>query len=277
MSLALGEPFIKDGLLHFYDGRVLTISAYPFAEQHSSLCSRVRQLTETWCRRARIDLVTIWSPERVSLSFLASSGFKRTTFFPPKKMGAEMIVDCTDKQLAIKHTQRVRTLTKCCLNVNAVTQPKIQASHMTLIEGFFSSIEMTAYVFDLVTSLHGLRSLGRIRWLEAFHEQKLCGLAAVHDAFDSTDLAIFLARDRDIPGVSDFLAHHIIDSSRNLGKRYVNLGPSPSKGIYRFKQKWGGQPKVPPYFYAEWGRGPLGRRNYSSWAARIISYRHPYA
>lgn len=48
-----------------------------------------------------------------------------------------------------------------------------------------------------------------------------------------------------VPGASDLLCSEMIRISREQGKDYIHLGLGVSKGIRRFKKKWGGKPTRP--------------------------------
>jgi hypothetical protein len=52
----------------------------------------------------------------------------------------------------------------------------------------------------------------------------------------------FASRKLYVPGTSDLLLSQLIESARERGKRFINLGLGISKGIAFFKVKWGGSP-----------------------------------
>jgi hypothetical protein len=52
----------------------------------------------------------------------------------------------------------------------------------------------------------------------------------------------FASRKLYVPGVSDLLLNQLIESARERGKKFINLGLGINKGIVFFKVKWGGTP-----------------------------------
>jgi len=148
----------------------------------------------------------------------------------------------------------------------------LNAAHLSLIEQFFISREITPYLFDLVSQIPSLVATVGVRWFEAYHDERLAGIAALIDSFSRMNVAVLLVADPGEPGVSDILYSALIESTHSRGKQYLNLGPSPSDGHYRFKAKWGAVPAVAPYWYQAWGCGELARGDYYSWPSRLVQY-----
>jgi hypothetical protein len=51
-----------------------------------------------------------------------------------------------------------------------------------------------------------------------------------------------------VPGASDLLLSHVVQASKEEGKRYVNLGLGINRGVTFFKKKWGGVAFLPYAF-----------------------------
>ena len=52
----------------------------------------------------------------------------------------------------------------------------------------------------------------------------------------------FASRKMHVPGVSDLLLNHLIQSAKERGKRFINLGLGINKGVAFFKDKMGKGP-----------------------------------
>ena len=66
----------------------------------------------------------------------------------------------------------------------------------------------------------------------------------------------FRSKERSVPGASDLLLNEIIQTAKNEGKSFVNLGLGMNRGNISFKEKWGGKPFL-DYTYCHY---PLGRK-----------------
>ena len=68
----------------------------------------------------------------------------------------------------------------------------------------------------------------------------------------------FASRKMYVPGVSDLLLNHLIQSAKERGKRFINLGLGINKGVAFFKEKWGGALFLPyEYCRYEMSRKPV--------------------
>lgn len=52
----------------------------------------------------------------------------------------------------------------------------------------------------------------------------------------------FVSRTHYLPGASDLLLHELIETARQHGKSFINLGLGINAGVARFKAKWGAAP-----------------------------------
>ncbi len=139
-----------------------------------------------------------------------------------------------------------------------------------MIDRFFESREPTPFLFNLACQLMTLTTSPCCTWLEAREGDELAGLAAMVDAFDSMCLAVFQTTDAGFPTASDTLHAAMREMTVARGKRYLNLGPSPEEGHYRFKKKWGGFEHHRPYWWQAWGSSELASLQNDSWPARLL-------
>lgn len=154
----------------------------------------------------------------------------------------------------LKITQKTRNMIK-----RAKREVYVQASnvigdeHKELIEEFVrerSLDERTVWILrriesyvlksDEVMIINGRDESGR---LIAFN---------IVDLF-SKDYAFFMfsirRKDGYVPGTSDLLFYEMANLAMKQGKRFLNLGLGINDGVRFFKEKWGGRPFLPYYFY----------------------------
>ncbi|MBI3666321.1 MAG: hypothetical protein HY236_08875 [Acidobacteria bacterium] len=274
VSMCQGEPFLRDGILRFFDGRKLLVCGYSLEPASGGMSRSVEALVRHCLASDPVEVLAYCGPEEVALRRLCPSKFRRIFFEPATPAHAEMVLDCHEEPKSSRLRQWLRSAQNAAFQVREVplsTFP-LGVAHLRLIERFFSSRESTPVLLDMAFLLGPLAFMPHVRWFEAYREGALCGLAAVVDAFRDMDLALFLATDPAAAGASDSLYAAMRDSTRSRRKRYLNLGPSPSAGHYSFKEKWGAKPLVPSYYYCEWGAGELALGDYNSWPSRLAQY-----
>ena len=142
--------------------------------------------------------------------------------------------------------------------------------YMSLVEQFFARKDFDPYLVNLSFSISALLRTRGVRLVGARRGTELVGFATLHKPFNDIAVAQCLFHDGVTSGVSDFLYAQLLALGNRIGARFVNLGSSPTRGIYRFKQKWGGQPIVAPYYAVRWARGRLALRRFSSWGPRLV-------
>jgi hypothetical protein len=273
-SIVEGEPFLQEGLLHYFDGRKLLICGYALDRREDDLLDRVRRVARDFLRRYPVEVVWYCGPLRTSLSSVCPSRFRPLGMARPLCTDSELALDSTVPLRSRRLRQWLRSAGPLAFSLRRRRFPEFafQAAHYALLDRFFSSREMSAYLHDLAFKIPVLASVDAVEWFEAWQGKRLAGIAAVADAFNDMDVAVLLVAEPDLAGVSDFLYAAMRDSVRGRGKRLLNLGPSSSEGHYRFKQKWGAVPVAAPCWWQGWGAGELARRDYQSWPARLAQY-----
>jgi hypothetical protein len=146
----------------------------------------------------------------------------------------------------------------------------VDANHLVLAEKFYAGLELSEYLAEAAVSLPLTMASPQITIIEAWDHTTMKGFVTVHEPFEAISVALFIAHDRATPGVCDFLYARLIDHARAKGSAFVNVGPSPTDGHYRFKQKWCGVPLVPPQYAARWRRREARVKRYRTWLLRIL-------
>jgi hypothetical protein len=155
-------------------------------------------------------------------------------------------------------------------SVRVVTGGVMRLDHISVTEKFYRGLPLNAYVAEMALGLPAALTYPTTTIIEAVENGAIHGFVALHQPFDSICVALFLAHDRETRGVSDFLYAQMVTHARATGCDYVNIGPSPTAGHFRFKQKWHGVPLVPPYYLSRWIRSSDADREHNSWLPRIL-------
>lgn len=274
LSVSDGEPFLDDGLLYYFDGRKLFLCGYPVDRNTLDLTKRLKAAVGRCWMKHTIEILSYCGPQSVSFREVLPRKVRLIASKAADPIKAEMVMDCSRPlpPSRLRRWLRSRRAASFTVRESAGSNFVLSAYHFSLIERFFGARDLSPYLLDLAFVLPVVARMKHVSWLEAFQGDRLCGIAAVIDAFCNTDLAIILCTDPTENGTSDRLYAAMRESSQRRMKRYLNLGPSPSSGHYRFKQKWSAEGLVTPYSYFEWGFGELARGDYVSWPSRLIQY-----
>ncbi|HEX5707328.1 MAG TPA: hypothetical protein VFX96_08530 [Pyrinomonadaceae bacterium] len=269
-SLMSGEPFFEENLLAYFDGRAVTVCAFPLRGDAPPAQETLRRVALLWATERGAESLVFIGPERFDLHFLKREGFRRVLEDHRGPMSSELLIDCTsatDSALGLRAYKRARSSGfKVRLRAGGIAT----AEYLALIEQFYRLRQLSTYLAEHAFVIPAILRARRVRFVEAWRGERLCGFVALHRAFADICVGLLLAHDHHTEGVSDFLYSQMLDCARRLGAHYVNVGPSPTSGHYDFKRKWGGRPFAPPYHLVQWARGHIARRYHVAWGPRLV-------
>ena len=268
-SLIVGEPHLQKEVITYYDGRVATICGFPLngSTFNSADC---RDLAVEWVKERGAESVVFVGPRQVNLKALTGAGLRLVAEEQPFGPSAELVIDCTNEPSSVFSRRLYRRSRSLDFDLKVRDGGLVSAEHFRLIEMFYRERRLTAYLAEAAFAIPAVLRSQKVRLLEARREQKLCGFVAFHKPFHDIAIGLFMMTDSRVPGICDFLYSVMLEESQRAGALRLNVGPSPSVGHFNFKLKWGGVVAVPPYYYAQWGRGSLARRFHVSWGPRLV-------
>lgn len=269
-SIIAGEPYFQDGVLSYYDGRAVTVCGFPLRGEPPIDGAVVRRLAEHWAGDPAVQSISYAGPDSVRLSRLGQFGFRCVASQPAIAIASELFIDCNGGADSIFKKRIYRRSRALEFKSSIRTGGTVSAEHFQLIELFYQKREVTEYLAEIAFTLPVLLRSRRVHLIEARKEGKLGGFIALHKPFLDVAIGLFMACREDMPRVCDFLYGVMLDQCQRLGATSVNVGASPSVGHFNFKKKWGGEPLVPPYYFAQWARGMLARRFHTSWGPRMV-------
>lgn len=266
VSLSSGEPFLEESALWYYDGRTLTICAQPLRDRPAAEDRALRDRVRRWISDCRVDSILYVGSSPLSFPHLEACGYIRQSVRARIPRSAELFLPVHANRCPPRLRRMIRRATLNGFSARHRRGGVIDARHLILTEQFYRKLPLTEYLAELVISLPAVMTSRDTTLLEAWEGETMRGFVTVHEPFDAVSVATFIAHDGS-PGVSDFLYAQLLDHALRAGSEFINVGPSPSSGHYRFKLKWCGVPLVPPYYAALWRRGNAkGTR----WLLRIL-------
>ena len=269
-SLTAGEPFYEGGVLAYFDGRMVTLSAFPLRDCAPPADEALRGAARRWVSGRKAEAVLFVGPRPVRNLLGRDSGLRLIARAHRPVTSAELLIDCDDRHAEARSRRRCRLGLAAGMRLGTRAGGVVSAQHFALVERFYRLRHLSSFLADVSFTLPALLRSRRVHLVEAWDGRRLAGFVMMHRPFDAVAVATFLFHDHLTEGVSDLLYHGMLAHARGLGARYVNVGASPTRGQYDFKLKWGGLPLVPPYHCTVWARGHLGRRNYISWGPRLV-------
>lgn len=272
-SLACGEAFLEDGLLAYFDGRVVRLIGIPLQGAPRPSRADLRAAAHRWAVDRQAEALMFVGPEPVDFGPLARHGFKRIALRARRPWSAELRLPA-DRERWGAHLRRTEARAGAhglSASVRRAGSPR--AERLRLLERFYRREPTTIYLADLAFSIAAALQSRRVWVIEARRRGQLVGFLALHHPFADSLLGLFLVHDGETRGVSDFLFARALALAARAGAAFVNVGPSPSRGHYAFKRKWGGRVAVPPYYEVDWARGNLARRAYWTFGPRLVGLR----
>jgi len=270
MSLYAGEPFLENGVISYYDGRLVRIYGFPLNKKLGIGNDFLFDLVKYWATEEKAEAILFMGSNPLNFNYLFDIGFWRTALKPRRAISSELSINCScdcNTFLNNRFNKRIRSM---ALESNVTTGGLASAEYLKLIEEFYQLRDLTIYLADIAFAIPAILQFKEVRIIEARKEGGICGLLALHKPFKDIAVALFLVHDNRTKGVSDFLMGKMIEVARSLGARKINVGSSKSIGQYNFKRKWGGKVLVPPYYMVMWARGVLADSFYPTWGPRLL-------
>lgn len=269
-SLSSGEPFLENGVLSYFDGRFVTVCGCQFRGSLPASDADLRSVMRKWADQKSVQAIAFLGPQPAEFRYLKEYGFRQTYREDAHELSSELFIDCSNGAGSVFEQRIYRRSQKLPFESGLRRGGMISEEYLSLIELFYFARDMTGYLADKAFTLPAVLQADRVWFVEARRGDKLYGFVGFHKPFSDIATAFFITHDHWTPSVCDFLYAKMLEQARIIGANCVNIGSCPTDGHYRFKRKWGGNPDVPAYNYAEWARGRLAMRRYKSWGPRIV-------
>jgi Phosphatidylglycerol lysyltransferase, C-terminal len=258
MALTNGEPFLDDGVLSYFDGRIWVVFSDPIRPAREATLAQLR-------RRAadmNTEAILYRGSESLNLRVLREHCFRHVSTERRIPRSAEMLIRCDEVQRCRIFRRAARAPYEA--RVTETSMPGAQ--HLRLIERLYESRGLTDFLIEMSFALQAMLRLRNTLMLEAWSGEKLVAFMLVRRPFRDVAVAPLLARNEAFRGAGDFLHAVAIRECGRMGVTYLNLGASPSSGHLFFKTKWHAKPLVAPMQSSLWTRTGL----FSGYGPRLV-------
>jgi hypothetical protein len=264
-SLTAGEASLSDGILSYFDGRLLMVVGELYRGTASPPARALTKFIREHSADKAVEAIYFIGSERLDLRFLRNHRFKHIGTDRRSPVSADMLIPCHDVQ------QRRVFRRACRLPLEGrVSEPKsLTGRHLRLVEELFTSRPLTEFLQEMAIAMTGMLRLAGTRIVEAWVGETLVGFILIRKPFREVTVAPFMTYDRITPRVCDFLYAQAVAESDRLGATHLNVGASPSQGHFFFKSKWHGIPGAPTYS-CFWMRNDIARGMNCGWGPRLV-------
>lgn len=240
-----GEPFLRDGVLCYFDGETVQVAGAPLGKPHGP--GAVRAVIADWIRDERVWFVNYFGPYE-----LPSPGPEWTPVYssPPRPWTNELFA-------ALPHRCRRDDIRRSRGHGYATwigRREYLTHEHLCLLREVARRDTLGAsdvgWMVNVVSVLRGAATTV----FEASAGRELVGFMVAHDFFPGRPLMTAAAFNRARPGVSDLLYHLTMSYYAERGAREIGLGYSAEEGLFRYKAKWGIAREGPSCYQAIWQR-----------------------
>jgi hypothetical protein len=235
-----GEPFFQNGFLYFEGPYWVILVGYPLSGEFCE--DRIVRMVSHFQEKRNFDYIWVIAPHIPEDLRKDSVAFKKDYYYtldlhsfnPPKRL--------------------LRQVEKAMGEVSVRVSEVYTSEHRFLSKRFVEEKEMDPFVKALYESMGTYLSFSNSALIiDAYDsEKRLVAFYVIETEAEEFLTYVLGCRRTDIapPFVSDVIFVRMIELAAELKKRYVHLGLGVNEGIRRFKEKWGGIPKI-PYEFAE--------------------------
>jgi len=273
----LGEPFLRDRTLCFFDGETVEIVGHQLGQRSEGGSIPSRRVTEViadWSRCSEAAFINYCGPEpaaplpREQWNLIYTSG--------PQPWNQEVFLDLTlpdPGKYPWEIRGQLRAAARRGLAVTIGQRPSLGHEHIRLLRALAvnphfiaSSASYLANVVSILRSEATVVCEGRVNGA-------LVGFTVTHEYFEHHPFLIVAAFDRAHRGTSDALHAALIEYYRGRGASELGMGYAVGEGLYRYKTKWPGARVAPSCHQFIWQRLGTGTRydDCLHWPWRLIN------
>jgi hypothetical protein len=280
----LGEPYLVDGYLLYFDGIVVYVCAYRLGDTTQVLSETAIKDTLRGCPQfADARAIVIWGQFDAPLHInhpgdKTNEPLKRVMFVEYDTTSRDSVIDIA----AFDHTHARWPRAACnkvrrsALVATTTQQDALHAEHLGLIDEWSSEHAIEPFHAALAASVAYYIRDPCMYLTEARLDGRLVGFAVL--SMSSHRHAVFLqnfnSRQAGLP-IGDAIYAEMLRFAREHDANFLHLGYSATPGLLRFKRKWGARCDQPPYreagFTNDVSLGTAIKARSVTWQQRLLA------
>jgi len=275
-SGALGEPFLDDDILHFFDGQTASLVGYSLNREldQASVIRQVNRIAELYLELPSVNVLNYYGPWALDAGAILKRQFYLGYTEPPNPFNVDLFVDLTDVRVLKTRNARESLRKTRHRNISIWTGRRefTTHEHIKLIRKLASKDELDLCDVCYIASVDSVLRSNVITWFEARVGTALAGLAIVHEYFEGKPFLVLTSFDGVHGGVADAVYATVIRHYMEQGAQRLGLGYSAYEGLYRYKIKWGGVRCNEPYRQFVWAKPDANNAlvDCIGWVSRLV-------
>lgn len=278
----LGEPYLLNGCIGYFDGVILYVCAYPLGDSDGVVdADGVEAMVRSHPQFAGARAVMLWG-RLESFSELVVSGesglrrLERVTYSDYDPLSVDSVVDVRVSADDAQRRERRRRVSCSGMTTEVLQRPSLAAEHLALIDEWSRTKQVSAYHAALAAAVADYVGDSAIHLVEARLDGDLLGLGVLASS-SSRRLVMLQNFNRRIPGmaVGDAIYAAATDFAKDRHADYLHFGYSATAGLLTFKRRWGASLDGKPYrdagFTDDRELGSAMAAGLFSWQHRLVS------
>lgn len=274
-SSLLGEPFVVDSFICYFDGVTAAIAGVPLADGRpaNGIRTRLDRVINGWMQRSGVKFVNYFGPERLEVA--RNPGFGLIYEEKQPDYNLDLFIDLAsgpDTGTSRKLRQDLNRALRNGVKVEARKQEFLTAEQLRLISQLAARADLgvsdVTYLVNAAVLLHHDSSMA----FEARIGDAVVGVGIAHHYFTGRPFFAVAAFDSRATGVSDAIYSAVVSYYRLQGAEWLGLGYAATAGQYHYKHKWGGVARNPPCWQLIWRRRDIAMpfRDSLHWPWRLL-------
>lgn len=238
----LGEPFLIDDCLVYYDGRILYICAFSLKEY---ICVNVLDIFNKFksiVPNETIEVIDVWGNCSIDSFLLNNKSAILLDYTPRNSLCFDSIVNVNS--FSLKNQKKARLSYNAsknkCIHHRIVNLKTLSYQHIKLMENFVQTHKLVGPHLTIFSSISNLICDPKTYVVESYRDEFLLGFAVLMKVSNNNAVYCLACYDN-TTRAADSTMYACINFCKSHNIAYLHLGYSASESLLKFKQKWGGR------------------------------------
>ncbi len=275
-SSLLGEPFLMDSFICYFDGATAAIAGVPLADGKPAIGIRTRldRVVNEWMQRCDVKFVNYFGPQH--LDGENNSSFCLIYEEKQRDYNLDMFIDLASDQDTGTRRKLRQDLNRAIRNgvkVEPRKQEFLTAEQLRLISQLATRADLEVSDVSYLVNAAVLLRHDSSMVFEARIGDAVVGVGIAHHYFTGRPFFAVAAFDPRATGVSDAIYSAVVSYYRLQGAEWLGLGYAATASQYHYKHKWGGIARDPPCWQLIWRRRDTAMpfRDSLHWPWRLLA------
>ena len=277
LSCLLGEPFLFDGFLCFWDGTHAVICGWPV--ERSAMAKDMKERLFSAAQECLglffPKLIEVWGPQNVSLDPILPSNYMKAEEISANPNNVNIQIQYAEYEM-IK-TRKNRSYQNAMQAERAGVYCKITKGsdftwqHFAMLEKFLTRDDLGTFDRTYSALAPILTRSRKTTMFQACQDEEILGFILVREVLKDVAIATWGSYKNGPLHPSDFLHLKMIEYYQHTEKPILDMGYSAHINLLKYKQNWGANINNGSYYSSAYVQDKYQMPNgYSHWWAREL-------